>query len=210
MNDPNWTDVASAIAAVLTPLLLAWVGFLLTRRQSRNDLLLKARFESYGLLAPDLNRLMCYLTFIGSWRDESPVEIVALKRRLDANFHVAAPLFSSGVNDAYRALMDLSFSTFGYWGQDAVIKSAAYRRRQSWRRADVKWDAEWGEMFEIADSGTVLGETLTAYRVEYDGLLAKLVNDLSVTRARKEYTTPSVSQNASAPARADIEGAPRS
>ena len=207
MSDPSWTEVVSAIAGIVTPVVIAIFGFIIARRQSRSDLLLKARFESYNKLAPDMNRLMCYLTFIGTWRDDSPVEIVALKRRLDANFYVAAPLFSGDVNESYRALMDLSFSTFGRWGQDAVIRSGAYRRRQSWVRKDVAWDDSWKAMFELPETGIVSGESLTEYRVAYDRFLFALVTDLNITRARAEYTTPRVSLNASPP-RNDIAGAP--
>lgn len=208
MTEPTWTDVVSAIAGIVTPLVIAVLGVVIARRQSRSELLLKARFESYHKVAPDLNRLMCYLMFIGTWRDESPLEIVALKRRLDSNFHVAAPLFSSEVSDAYRTLMKLSFLTFGPWGQDAIIRSGAYRRRQSWTRDDPKWDPAWQQMFEVPETGTISGETLTTYRTAYDSLLSKMVADLSITRARTEYTTPHVSLNASAPERDDIEGAP--
>ena len=206
MTEPNWTDVVSALAAVVTPILIAVFGFMITRRQSRNELLLKARFEAYNKLAPDLNRLMCYLTFIGTWRDDSPEDIIALKRRLDSNFHISAPLFSKEVTGSYRQLMDLSFSTFGFWGQDAIIRSAAFRRRQSWRQPDLQWKLEWDGMFAIPDTGKVAGEALTDYRLAYDDLLSRIVNDLSITRTRREYTTPQVSNNASAPARPDIEG----
>jgi hypothetical protein len=206
MTEPNWTDVVSALAAVVTPVLIAVFGFMITRRQSRNELLLKARFEAYNKLTPDLNRLMCYLTFIGTWRDDSPEEIIVLKRRLDSNFHISAPLFDKGVTASYRRLMDLSFSTFGFWGEDAIIRSSAFRRRQSWRQPALQWKSDWDGMFAIPDTGKVTGEALTGYRLAYDDLLSRIVNDLSITRTRREYTTTQVSNNASAPARSDIEG----
>lgn len=208
VNEPNWAEIVSAVAGVLTPVAIAVLGFVIARRQSRNELLLKARFEAYNKIAPDLNRMMCYLTFIGTWRDDSPLEIIELKRRLDANFHVVAPLFSPEVETAYRELMDLSFATFGLWGKDAVIRSGAYRRSQSWGRPGVEWSPSWNELFEIPNHGTVSGESLSAYRRAYDSLISRLVNDLNVTRARSQYTTPLVSLNASAPRRDDIDGAP--
>lgn len=149
---------------------------------------------------------MCYLTFIGTWRDDTPPEIIALKRKLDANFHVCAPLFSEGVTTTYRQLMDLSFTTFGIWGEDAKIRSGAYRRRASWIRSDVEWEAEWQSLFEIPDGGRISAYSLSQYRRAYDALIAKLVSDLSLTRARAEYTTPTVSLNASFPPREDIDG----
>jgi hypothetical protein len=98
-----WTDVTQAVGAVLIPVALAGVAFLVTRSQSRSDELLRLRVDYYRALAPDLNRLMCYMTFIGTWRDDSPADVIGLKRRLDRTFFCAAPLFSPGVLDAYIA-----------------------------------------------------------------------------------------------------------
>ena len=207
MEAPQWTEVLSAIGGVLTPVAIVIFGAILTRRQSRNDLLLKARFDAYDSIVPDLNRLMCYMTFIGAWRELSPPEVVALKRRLDSQFFVVAPLFSPAVERAYAAMMKQSFATFGRWGQDALIRSSPYRRRSSWSRTDVTWDPSWDEMFELPDTATISGLSLSQYRRLYDELLTALVVDLDVTRARSEYTTSEVSMNASAPVRPDIEGA---
>ncbi|TFV95410.1 hypothetical protein [Orlajensenia leifsoniae] len=209
MNNPNWTDVVIAFTGIVTPVLVAVFGVFLARRQSRSQLLQQTRFEYYKSLAPDLNRLMCYLTFIGTWRDDSPPEIVALKRRLDSTFHVAAPLFSGEVSAAYRRQMDLSFATFGNWGQDATIRSSAYRRQQTWSRADLPWEPGWQAMFDLDNADSITAESLAAYRKAYDDLLFALVTDLSLTRAREEYTTPRVSRNASPSIVRDIPGTAR-
>ena len=52
---------------------------------------------------------MCFMTFIGSWRDLPPPRVVHLKRELDREFHCAHPLFSDPVKPAYDAFMDLCF-----------------------------------------------------------------------------------------------------
>ncbi|RDV45019.1 hypothetical protein DOE76_09820 [Leifsonia sp. ku-ls] len=205
MSDPNWTDVVSAISAATVPIAVVVLGVVIGRRQTRNIELVKARLDYYRLLAPDLNRLMCYITFIGTWRDESPPSIIALKRQLDSKFFVAAPLFSREVDEAYRALLDLSFTTFGAWGQDARIKTSAYRRRPAWQGEDA-WQADWDNLFSIGDSESISRESLASYRDTYDKLLAALVKDIDVSRARPKYTTDRVSLNASAPQRSDIPG----
>lgn len=196
MSEPSVVDLLVAASAVITPLLVVFFGAILTHRQSRNRLLLEARFEYYKDLAPDLNRLMCYLTYIGEWRDISPPEVVYLKRKIDKVFYVAAPLFSKQVGQRYRELMDLSFRTFGFWGQDARILSGPGRRRESWVRADP-WVKEWDDYFALREDEVITPESLRAYRLAYDKLVAALVTDLSLSRARPEYTTPSVSLNAS-------------
>jgi hypothetical protein len=196
-----------AIGALLVPVVVAGLAYVLTRNQSRSQELVRARLEYYKLLAPDLNRVMCYITFIGGWRDDSPEAIIELKRRLDGHFYCAAPLFSSGVLEAYNELMELSFSTFGPWGKDASIKSNAYRRRQAWRgEGDNAWRSEWDSYFTLQDSEIIARESLMDYRKTYDKLLAAAVHDLDITRARSQYTTDLVKLNAHLPKIEDIPG----
>jgi hypothetical protein len=167
--------------------------------------LLETRLEYYKQLIPDLNKLMCYMTFIGSWRDLAPPAVVDLKRRLDENFFCAAPLFSPAVMDNYELLMQLSFSTFGDWGRDARIRSNAYRRRQSWQ-ATASWESAWDQYFVLDDQATITTEDLRRYRDCYDALVASIVRDLDISRARNRYTTDLVSLNAHAPRFSDISG----
>ena len=203
--NPTWTDVVTALASALTPLAVVVLGVVLARRQSRNQDLIKVRLEYYRSLVPLLNRLMCYMTFIGTWRDESPLEIIALKRQLDSMFFTAAPLFGPLISTRYRTIMNMSFTTFGDWGRDAQIKTSAYRRRQAWQR-DEAWLPAWDRMFTIADDEAISKEFLTSYRKSYDDLIASLVDDINLSRSRIEYTTTRVSLNAHAPGREDISG----
>jgi hypothetical protein len=102
--------------------------------------------------------------------------------------------------------MDATFATFADWGDDAKIRSNAYRRRQSWR-ATERWDPDWDKYFALDDDATVSREELRRYREFYDALIGRIVRDLDVTRARAKYTTDEVSLNAHAPQRTDITGA---
>ena len=206
MNEPLWTDVLSALGAILTPLFVLGAGLFFGFRQSRSDQLQKVRIDYYKSLAPDLNRLMCYLTFIGTWRHDSPEDVIALKRRLDAQFYCAAPLFSTKVYRAYEDLMRLSFRTFGRWGEDAKILTSAYRRRDSWLEISKEELVERNSMFSLKDDDVISPAMLSAYRSAYDDLLAKLVQDLTISRARAQYTTSRVSMNASAPNWAALGG----
>ena len=183
LTDP---DTISALSSVLTPVVVVIVGVVLTRRQSRNQELVKVRLDYYQQLAPDLNRLMCYMTFIGSWRDDSPVAIVALKRALDARFYCAASLFSSRVLIAYSSFMDGCFDTFGRWGDDARLNTSAYRRRQGWQLPGG-WDPDWDQRFAIEDHQEITSKALTEHRERYDLLLSYLVKVLDLSRARAAY-----------------------
>jgi hypothetical protein len=196
MNVPMWTDVVTAVSSALVPIIAGVAAVIWGRRKDRNTELIRARVDYYKLLAPDLNRLMCYFTFIGTWKEDSPPEILGLKRVLDRNFYSAAPLFSPRVSTAYGKLERLYFSTFGQWGDDARLNSNAYRRRLAWRRDS--WNPGWDAYFAMADDEPVSQQQLLEYRTAHDALLVALTRDLSLQRARPRYTTDAVAMNAHA------------
>lgn len=202
-----WTESLTAIGGVATPLIVLIIGIVLATRQSRNEELLKARIEDFRRLIPDLNTLMCYMTFIGIWRDQSPPEIIDLKRRLDQHFYCAAPLFSSAVSDAYSTFLDACFATFGNWGEDALIRSGPFRRKEAWRREGCKWSADWNSMFTRSDTDAIPASELQAIRVQYDKLVVALAVDLKLSRTSSSYTTSLVSLNAHAPRARQVGGA---
>lgn len=207
MDAPLWVNVLEAAGTTATPVVVAGVAFVLGRSQSRSGALLGARLESYTRLAPQLNRLMCYMTFIGTWREQAPTDVIALKRTLDSQFYCAAPLFSPDVLASYELLMGLTFVIFGDWGVDARIRSSAYRRRQCWQgTGDHSWQPGWNEYFTVSDSTPITAGELREYRQQYDRLLAAMVKDLDLTRARARYTTDVVSLNAHSPVVSDVAG----
>jgi hypothetical protein len=169
-----WTDVVGATGVAATPVVVAVLAFVFARSRSRSDELLKVRIDCYKVLAPDLNSLMCYMTFIGTWRDISPPDIIGLKRRLDRTFYCAAPLFSEEVLGAYDSLMKSTFETFNNWGDDAKIISNPYRRQQSWR-GPSSWPSDWNDLFTLPKDATIPAEALHHYRDVYDALIAAMV-----------------------------------
>ena len=205
MDDLTWVDRAQGIGAVLTPVLVAGLAFWLDRRQSRSGELLTARLDYYRSLAPELNLLMCYMTFVGDWKRLSPPDVIKLKRSLDGTFFCAAPLFGRDVLDSYNALMGRSFSTFNEWGSDAKLKTSAYRRRPLIQG----WEPGWDAMFTVRDHQKITGSSLDELRQSHDDLVAAMIRDIDITRARPRYTTSDVSLNAHAPRRKDIPGEPR-
>jgi hypothetical protein len=201
----SWTEIVEAIGVILIPLVVAGLAYAFARNQSRSDELLKVRLDYYKILIVDLNRLMCYMTFIGSWRDISPVDVVKMKRRLDETFYCAAPLFSPDVMTAYDSLMGRTFKTFNNWGIDAKLLTSAYRRRQAWQAA-TGWRPIWDDYFELQDTATISEGDLRHYRETYDSLVALLVRDLDINRTRAQYTTDLVSLNAHAPMARSVAG----
>jgi hypothetical protein len=205
MNEPNWAEALTAVSAAIVPAAVLLVGLMLGRRQSRSEELTRVRLEYYKTLAPSLNRLMCYMLFIGTWRDDSPEQIVQLKRTLDTIFHTSAPLFSPATAAAYKNMMNLTFTTYGDWGTDARIKTSAFRRRQAWR-GQAQWPRPWDAFFTVQDEEAITAEWFAEYRIAYDSLLAQIVDDIQLSKRRDSYTTETVSRNAHDDRRPEVSG----
>lgn len=101
-------EVVQAVSAVSVPIVVAVIGYKLNQRlklyeasQWRNQELIKARLQYFDQLAPMLNDLMCYLTFVGRWKELTPPDVIALKRDIDRLFYIRS-LRCSGRPQAKR------------------------------------------------------------------------------------------------------------
>lgn len=157
-NPWNSLEVIKLLVSGLTPLILAFTGLYLNRmlkkfehRQWRNQKLIEKRLLIYDELAPLLNDLLCYYTYIGSWKDFTPDEIVQKKRVIDKKFHIAAPLFSKIFFPEMMIFINLCFKPFQGWGLDAKLLTGTYRRKEVF---GDKWDKNWDALF-IGNSNEV-------------------------------------------------------
>jgi len=147
----NSLEVAKLLASLLVPIALAAFGVYvhrITKRfehlQWRSQKLVEKRLAIYESLAPQFNDLLCYFTYVGCWRDLDPPDVVALKRTVDKEVHLAAPLFSAEFFTACMRFQSLCFETYNGWGRDALLRTAFLRRRDA-RPGD--WESEWEENF---------------------------------------------------------------
>lgn len=147
----NWLEVAKLIASLLVPLALAVFGVYIHRVtkqfehvQWRSQKLIEKRLAIYDDLAPQLNDLLCYFTYVGLWKELNPPEVVALKRVIDKKIYLAAPLFSENFFAACMAFQSLCFATYMGWGRDASLRTRFERRRDAMLK---DWKVEWEECF---------------------------------------------------------------
>jgi hypothetical protein len=161
-------------------------------QQWRGQELISARLGYYREIAEPLNDLMCYFTFIGSWKEWTPPEIVALKRSLDRAFHTLSPFFGVEVVHAYETLMELCFQTFGQWGADAKLKTSCRRRKSA---GTAPWNPEWDVLFVFDLENAMPSEHLEQIKVAYNEVLARLVGDIQLTSARTDYASARVVLN---------------
>jgi len=147
----NSLEIAKLCVAGLTPILLVLLGIAVQRaikqfehQQWRSQKLIEKRIQIYDSLAPQLNLLFCYFTYVGPWRDVPPPEIVKAKREIDRQVYLAKPLFTPRFFNACMDFLDLCFQTYTGWGKDALLRTKCDHRRDA---LGENWNQDWEQCF---------------------------------------------------------------
>jgi hypothetical protein len=179
----NSLEVAKLIAGILTPLSVALIGWFISRRLKRlelvqwsNQKLIEKRLAIYDIIAPMLNKLLCFYTWKGSWKNISPGDVIAAKRELDQAVNVYRYLFDAEVYEAYEKYMGLLFETYTGPGSDAKIR--AYIKAPDGDRTihcTYEWDSNW--VLRFSDANIPSKEQV---RLQYHKLMQALRDSLGV------------------------------
>ena len=95
----SWTSVqvVTVVVDALTPLTVAGLGFYVARASRRieqvqwaNQTVVTRRLDIFARLAPGLNQLLCFATFVGAWKEIEPRQAIATKRQAGPD-HVRQP-----------------------------------------------------------------------------------------------------------------------
>jgi len=181
-----WTslEITRLVAQAATPIAVAVLGFYLTRlakrfelTQWRNQRLIDKRIAVYEDLAPDLNDLLCYFTYVGSWKELTPRDIVALKRRIDKKVYLAAPLFAAGFLKRNAAFLHLCYATNQGWGVDAKLKTGFAHRKNA---AGANWKPEWEACFTALTDDAA---EQRAIRDAYWAIMATFSDEIGIANA---------------------------
>jgi hypothetical protein len=188
----NSVQIVTVIVAALTPLTVALLGVLFTRASRRieqvqwaNQTVVTHRLDVFDKLAPGLNRLLCFGTFVGGWKEIDPRKAIAIKRELDETMYAYKVLFSDELFAAYHRFMTVMFDMFGTTGADAKVRAPVESEWGS--RHDLPW---WNDAMKalFTDDAAALKEIQDAY----DALGEQFRANLYVThQARPLLTTQS-------------------
>jgi hypothetical protein len=150
-SDWNSLEIVKLVVSILTPVLVLAIGLGINRslkrlehRQWTSHKVIEKRLSIFDELAPSLNDLLCYFTFVGRWKDLTPVEVIKIKRRIDRIVHVNAWLFSSDFKNKYDIFIGYCYETYTGWGQDARLRTTSSRHRLS---VGEGWDPKWDDCF---------------------------------------------------------------
>lgn len=197
------TSVGIAYVAVeaLTPLAVVGLGFFLARLSRRveavqwaNQTVVTRRVELFTQVAPKLNQLLCFATFVGRWKEITPENATALKRDLDEIMFANRMLFSDELFVAYQSFMASLFDMYASTDADALLRAQIAtalgdRRNLAW------WEDAMASRFSATNSSTI-GEV----QATYDALGQQFRSDLYVAHVGQPVLlTPPVDRSASLP-----------
>ena len=141
-----WTgyEYATLTVTALTPITVAGLGFFVARTGRRlervqwaNQTVVTRRLEIFGQVAPKLNQLLCFATFVGRWKDIDPLKAIGLKREIDEIMYANRVLFSDALFAAYQDFMAALFAMYATTDADAHLRAPIAsqwgdRRNMAW------------------------------------------------------------------------------
>jgi hypothetical protein len=180
----SWTSVqiVTVVVGALTPLTVAGLGVYVARASRRieqvqwaNQTVVTRRLDIFAELAPGLNQLLCFATFVGGWKEIQAHQAIATKRQLDETMYANRVLFSDELFAAYREFMTTLFAMYAARGGDAHLRTPIEskwgdRRKLPW------WDESMAALFATPAIG------LNGIQAAYDQLSDRFRADLYVTR----------------------------
>jgi hypothetical protein len=191
----SWSSVqiVTLVVDAATPITVVVLGVLFTRASRRieqvqwaNQTVVTHRLGVFDKLAPGLNQLLCFATFVGGWKEISPTEAIGTKRKLDETMYANKVLFSEELFAAYHRFMSTLFAMFATTGADAKVRAPiesqwGSRRKLRW------WNEGMAELFSTENAAS-----LEEIQAAYEELSRQFRADLYVTRqARPLLTTQS-------------------
>src|SRR4051812_17881479 len=113
MNAPtNFVEIAKAVGAVATPVVVAIVAYVFQRRQKVAEATMSERIKRIGTMSLHLNKIYSYRQRVGNFLDCTPDEILCAKREADKEFWTFEYLWSAAFKGAYHEFMHESFDMY--------------------------------------------------------------------------------------------------
>jgi hypothetical protein len=189
----SWTSVQVVTLAVeaLTPITVAGLGVLFARTSRRieqvqwaNQTVVTRRLDIFGQLAPGLNQLLCFATFVGGWKEIQPAQATAVKRKLDETMYANRVLFSDELFAAYHHFMSTLFAMYATTDADAHLRAPIESKWGNRRNMDWWHEDPMAGLFSQANPASI--EDIQA---AYDQLAQRFRAELYVTHQTRPLLT---------------------
>ena len=175
----NSLEVAKLALALLTPLVIFWLGLRVSESARRvenaqwaNRTFIERRLELYKEMAPLINDLYCVFLCVGRFRDITPRDAVAAKRQSDRAYYTNEYLFSPAFRAAYQAFMDTAFRLYTGSGHDAQLRMRKEDLQRE--RGDVPWDSDWDRLFAAPEQVNPPMDVKQRYRALMEAFAAEI------------------------------------
>ena len=166
----NSLEIAKLAVSCLTPLLVLILGIAINSSLRNAEL----RTEIYRDVGGNLNDIYAYVSFVGGWKELTPVDILERKRKVDKAMYTYRPFFSAELFDTYEEFMAAVFKPYGGPGQDARIRSDISTPDGDRRIHSTNiWNPAWEDRFTKE-------RNKNDQRNAYDRFLNQLARDLSL------------------------------
>ena len=178
----NSVQIVTLVVDALTPITVVVLGVLFTRASRRieqvqwaNQTVVTHRLNVFDKLAPGLNQLLCFATFVGGWKEIDPRKAIAIKRELDQIMYANKVLFSDELFAAYHRFMTVLFAMFAATGAAARVRAPI---ESKWgNRRELTW---WNDVMGVLFTDDAVG--LEEIQAAYEELSQQFRADLYVTR----------------------------
>jgi hypothetical protein len=185
----NSVQIVTLIVDAATPVTVAVLGVIFARASRKieqvqwaNQTVVTRRLDIFDKLAPGLNQLLCFATFVGGWKEIPPQKATEIKRGLDEIMYANKVLFSDEVFQAYHHFMSVLFDMFGTTGADAKVRAPIESKWGS--RRDLRW---WNDSMSALFTDEPL--SLEDIQAAYEALGEQFRTDLYVTRQARPLLT---------------------
>ena len=179
----NSVQIVTLIVSALTPITVVVLGVMFARASRRieqvqwaNQTVVTRRLDIFDKLAPGLNQLLCFATFVGGWKEIGPTQAIGIKRTLDEIMYANRVLFSEELFAACHRFMSTLFAMYATTGADAKVKAPIESKWGS--RRNLHWWADGMSAFFSTDNVASIEDIQAAY----DELGRQFRADLYVTR----------------------------
>ena len=176
-------DAATPVTVVVLGVIFARASRKIEQVQWANQTVVTRRLDVFDKLAPGLNRLLCFATFVGSWKEIDPREAITIKRDLDQTMYANKVLFSDELFKAYHHFMSVLFAMWATTGADAKVRAPIASKWGS--RRDLQW---WNDVMENMFSTDTVS-SLEDIQAAYDALGEQFRADLYVTHQGRPLLT---------------------
>jgi hypothetical protein len=189
----SWTSVQVVTLAVeaLTPITVAGLGVLFARTSRRieqvqwaNQTVVTRRLDIFGQLAPGLNQLLCFATFVGGWKEIQPAQATAVKRKLDETMYANRVPLSDELFAAYHHFMSTLFAMYATTDADAHLRAPIESKWGNRRNMDWWHEDPMAGLFSQANPASI--EDIQA---AYDQLAQRFRAELYVTHQTRPLLT---------------------